>query len=158
MYATCTRTPNTRATSSGRQDVGRCAVGHDAALVQHDDARRKRRRQVQVVEHGQHRQAAIRLESPHGPQQRDLVGEVHVQGRLVEQEQLRLLRERHGHQHTLALAAGQLVREPIREVNGVGVGEGALNRALVIGGRSEQAARVRRATHLHQLGGPEAVR
>ena len=110
------------------------------------------------MQHGQHRQAAIRLESPHGPQERDLVGEVHVQGRLVEQEQLRLLRERHRHQDTLALAAGQFVREPIREVNGVGVGEGALNRALVIGGRSEQPARVRRATHLHQLRGPEAVR
>ena len=141
-----------------RQDIRRLAIGRNPALVQHDDTGRKRRRQVQIMEDGQHRQAAIGLQPPHGAQEGDLVGEVHVQGRLVEQQQLRLLRERHGHQHPLALASGELVRQPIREVQGVGIGEGALNRALVIGGRSEQATCVRRATHLHQLGGPEAVR
>ncbi len=50
------------------------------------------------------------------------------------------------------------MRVALRQVKGIGVGEGALNGALIVCRRAEHAASVRRATHLHQLGGSEAVR
>ena len=99
-----------------------------------------------------------RLQPPHGGQQRDLVGQIQVQGRLVEQEQVRLLGERHRHQHPLALAAGELVRVADPPGRGHRRRPGRANRALVVRGRAEEAPGVRRATHLHQLGDAEAVR
>ena len=46
----------------------------------------------------------------------DLVGEVEERRRLVEQQQLGLLRERHRDPRALALAAGELVERPVAQV------------------------------------------
>lgn len=118
----------------GPQDGCRFAVRCHAAGIQHGDARRIRCGQVQVVKDGDHRQAAPFAEPRHGCQQRCLVGDVEVEGRLIEQEQLRLLGERHGDQHPLALASGQLVRVALGEVERIGIAKGALDRLDIIRG------------------------
>ncbi len=110
------------------------------------------------MQHGEDRQSALIAQAPDRAQQGDLVGQVQVQGRLVEQQQLRLLGKRHRHQQPLALAAGELLHRAIGQLGGIGVVEGALNRGLVLGRRAEEAPGVRRATHRHQLGDPKAAR
>ena len=50
----------------------------------------------------------------------DLVGEVEVGRRLVEQQDVGVLGERHRDPHPLALAAGELVDRPVGELERVG--------------------------------------
>ncbi len=96
----------------GGQHFGRRADGHQTALVEHAEAVAEGRRQVEVVEAGQRRQAQC-LDLA---QQFELVARVEVVGRLVEDQHLRLLHQGTGEQSALLLAtreAGEgLLRQP----------------------------------------------
>jgi len=64
--------------------------------------------------------------------------QVQVQRRLVEEQELRLLRERHRHQHPLTFPSGELLRVPRSEVAGISVAQRALDGLLVFARRPEQ--------------------
>ena len=75
---------------------------------------------VEVVQDGDERAARL-VEVGAEVEHLHLVGDVEERRRLVEQQQRRLLGERHREPGALALAAGELVDEPVREVGSVRV-------------------------------------
>ena len=108
--------------------------------------------QVQVVKHGDDRQGPGPPQACEHPQQRDLVPQVEVQGRLVEEEERRLLGEGEGHEHSLALTPGELVDRTLHETVGIGVAQGVGHRVGVPVRRTEQGGGVRDAPEGDDLG------
>ena len=78
------------------------------------------RGEVEVVQHHDDRGAALAVEVGEQVEHLDLVGDVEEGRRLVEQQDVGLLRERHRDPHALALAARELVDRPIGEVGDAG--------------------------------------
>ncbi len=64
-------------------------------------------------------------------QQLDLVRDVEVGSRFIQQQQRRLLRQRHRHPDALALPAGQLVNAAVRQLADVGGRHGGFHRLFV---------------------------
>ena len=108
------------------------------------------------MEHRQNGQASLVPKPADRGQQRDLVGEVEVQRRLIEEEQVRLLGEGHRHEQPLSLPSGELLGKAIGQVERIRVGERADHRLLIGLGRGEEAPSVRSAAHLDQLRHAEA--
>src|SRR6266508_3497400 len=71
--------------------------------------------------------------------------------RLVEEQYVALLREGHGDERSLSLAAGQLGERPIREVRAAGEGEGALDGGAVRARWAAERADVWRPTERDHL-------
>ena len=80
-----------------------------AAVAKGDEVVGVARREVQVVQHHHDRGAATGVEVGQQVEHLDLVGDVEVRRRLVEQQQVRSLRQRHRDPDPLALAARELV-------------------------------------------------
>src|SRR5262249_2396529 len=70
-------------------------------------------------------------------------------GRLVEHDELRLLRQRARQQHELALAAGDHGVGPFLEMRDAELVERAVRDHAVVGRRAAEEAAMRRATHQH---------
>ena len=77
-------------------------------------------RQVHVVQHHDDRRAAVSIEVGQQIEHLDLVGDVEERRRLVEQQDVGLLRERHRDPDALPLAAGELVDGAVGEVGDPG--------------------------------------
>ena len=92
-------------------DLGRRPFGDDRAVTHRDQVRRVAARVVQIVEHG-HQRPALDVQLRAQVHDLDLVGDVEERDRLVQQQQRRLLGQRHGDPHALPLAARQLVHQP----------------------------------------------
>src|SRR5204863_84861 len=75
----------------------------DRAVTQHEKARRHRRREVQIVEHREHDEAAVAREPDDDVEQRTLMCGIEVHRRLIEEQHVGLLRERHRQDRTLPL-------------------------------------------------------
>ncbi len=88
---------------AGGEDLVRRPVGDDAALAQHVQAVAVVRGEVQVVQGEQ----GAGAEGGHQGEDVELVADVEVVGRLVEDEQGRLLHERPRDQDALSLTAGE---------------------------------------------------
>src|SRR5436309_1362831 len=86
-----------------RQRLARRAVERDRAVTQHEKARRHRRREVQIVEHREHDEAAVAREPDDDVEQRTLMCGIEVHRRLIEEQHVGLLRERHRQDRTLPL-------------------------------------------------------
>ena len=97
-------TPNTSRIRSSVRTSRRRAVGDEPAAVDDDEAREEVRREAEVVEDGDHRRAVALVEVAQQLHRLDLVAEVEVDRRLVEQQDRRGLRDRQGEQDQLALA------------------------------------------------------
>ena len=74
---------------------------------------------VEVVQHGDER-APLLVQARAQVHDLELVGDVEERGRLVEQQQVGLLRERHGQPDPLPLTAGELGDEPVAQVGDLG--------------------------------------
>ena len=100
--------PGVRVTRRDQHIIGRTVLP-DLARVHHHDAVAQVARERQVVGDEQHRDAPLPLELLE--QVHDLGLDAHIQGagRLVEDEQGRVVGERHGDHHPLAHATRQLV-------------------------------------------------
>jgi hypothetical protein len=122
------------------EDLGRCAGGDDPSSLERDEVVGVAGRQVEVVQDGDDGRAAGAVEVDEQVEHLDLVGDVEVGGRLVEQEHVGVLRERHGDPDPLALAARQLVDPSSGELEAARHLEGAGDGALVVRGpRAEPA-------------------
>ena len=98
----------------GRALFDDLAIGHDADAVGHlaHDA--------EIVGDEQHRHAQPRLQRLEQRQDLRLHCDVERGGRLVGDQQVRLVGERHGDHHALALAARELVRVGVEPAFGIG--------------------------------------
>lgn len=103
---------------------------HPTAL-EHRDAGRGRG-QRDVVQHRDDRDPPLVAQPANRLQEAHLMSQVEVQGRLVEEQELRLLRQGHRHQNALALSARELVGGAARQLQGVGIAQGALDGIGVI--------------------------
>jgi hypothetical protein len=88
--------------------VGRRAIGHQAAAVQHQHAVGGQR-QRQVVQHGGHGHAGA-CAAGQAAHQRTLMRRIQVRGGFVQQQHGGIHRQRTGQQHTLAFAARQFAQ------------------------------------------------
>ena len=93
-----------------REDLGDRALLDDLALRHDADAVGDLAHDAEVVGDEQHRHAEPRLHLGEQLQDLRLHGDVERRGRLVGDEQVGLVGERHGDHDALALAAGELVR------------------------------------------------
>ena len=103
------------------------------------------------------RAAARAVEVDEQVEHLDLVGEVEVGGRLVEQQQVGALGQRHGDPHALALAAGQLVDRPVGQVERAGGAIASVDDRLVVGGPLPEPLLVRVAAAGDQVGDGDAL-
>ena len=86
------------------------AVLDDLAVLHHADAVGELAHDAEIVGDEQHRHAEPRLRVLQQLQDLRLHRDVERGGRLVGDQQVRLVRQRHGDHHALALAAGELMR------------------------------------------------
>ena len=101
------------------QHLGDRAFLHDPAVLHHDDPVAERAHDLEVVADEEVAEAPLALEPAQEVDDLRLNREVEGRGRLVEQDELGLERDRPRDGEPLALAAGELVRE----ARGDGVGE-----------------------------------
>ena len=119
---------------------GRWPGRHDPAGGEHDHVVGEGGGQVEVVQRGEGGEPALG-EAADEREGVELGADVEVVGRLVEQQQPRLLGQRPGEVDPLALAAGEGAVEPLGELEGADIGEAAQREgAVVAAGRREEAA------------------
>ena len=102
-----------------RQHFCRAAFGDELPRFQHDEVVAVARRLVEVVQDGDDGRPFFLL-GAHHVHQRDLVVEVEVGGRLIQQQVRRFLRQGHGEEGALLLAAGEFVHALVGKRVGVG--------------------------------------
>ena len=98
----------------------------DLALLHHDHVVGDAAHDVEVVGDEQHRHADLRLQVLEQLQDLRLHGDVERGRRLVGDQQVGPVGERHGDHHALALAAGKLVRigaEPLGRIDDADLGQ-----------------------------------
>jgi hypothetical protein len=95
------------------EDVADPARRDDLALAQQHDLVGDDRRVVEVVQHDADRHVVVVRQVAHHVEHLDLVAQVEVVGRLVQQQHGGLLRQARRQPHALQLAAGQLVHAPV---------------------------------------------
>ena len=96
------------------EHVGRAALLDDLALAHDVDAVGHRAHDAEVVRDQQHGHAELALQVLQQLEDLRLDGDVERRGRLVGDQQVGLVGERHGDHHALALAAGELMRVGVR--------------------------------------------
>src|SRR5712691_1589206 len=96
------------------QDLERRPITDDPAIRHRDDPRSERRREIQVMEHGAHRELTMRPKLTQELQRRELMPGIEMHGRLVQKKDGGLLREGHRQNGALPLAA----RKPINAARG----------------------------------------
>jgi len=96
------------------------AQRRDAAVFQEHEPVAILGRQIQIVEHGNHGQAIGTIQPRDQVENRQLVRQIEMVGRLVEQKNLRLLSQAHGDQRPLPLAAAEGRDRPVGQVQHVG--------------------------------------
>lgn len=103
--------------SDGRavEHLGRSALGQHPAVPEHHQLVGEGGGVVQVVEDGQHGQPVAGRQVAKQLEKLELVADVEERGRLVEQEQRRLLRQCHRDPDPLAFATGELGHGPVGE-------------------------------------------
>lgn len=131
----------------GREDVGGRARGGDLAVAQYVETVAVVRGQVEVVQGHQDR----RGQSSQGTEDVQLVPDVEVVGRFVQDQQGRLLGQGTGDEHALAFAAGELIEGTVGQVGGVHRGERRPYEAGVFGGVPVQQPLMRGAAHRDDL-------
>src|SRR5690606_7447297 len=132
---------------SGGEHLGGRPGGHDLAVAQHVQTVAVVGGQIQVVQREQHR----RGQPPQGTQDVQLVPDVQVVGRFVEDQQRGPLGEGAGDEHPLAFAAGQPVERPVRQVAGADRRQGVADQRRVLGGVAVEEPFVRGAAHRDDL-------
>src|SRR5712691_2217958 len=98
------------------EDLGRRAEPRDASIGEQQQAVGDFGRQIQIVRDEQDRQAPLPIEAPQERGRLRLVAEVEVRGRLVQDEQARLLGERPRDDRPLGLATAERRERQRREV------------------------------------------
>ena len=143
--------PNTVRTQSSVITSAGGPGRHDPPLAHGDQVVGVAGREVEVVQHHHDGGAAGLVEVGEQVEHLDLVGDVEVRRRLVEQQQVGLLGQGHRDPDPLALAARELVDEPVGEVEGVGELERLGDRLLVLGRPPPERALVRVAATPDQV-------
>ncbi len=113
----------------GGQHLPRLPGGDQRAPVQHVQPVAHRGRRVQVVQRDQRGAALL----PQQRQQLHLVPDVQVVGRLVQHQDVRLLRQRPRQQNPLPLPAGELGEPPVRRVRHADPGQRLGHQPVVLG-------------------------
>ncbi len=127
------------------------AVRDDPPRVQQQDPVGDGGRLVEVVQDGSDGDPVVVRQVPHEVEEFDLVAQVEVVRRLVEQEHARLLGEAAGEPDALELAAGQVFGAPFGEVRDAGHGEGTVDRGPAARVGPAPAAPVRVATEFDDV-------
>ena len=121
--------PKTSRTKAASTTSSGAPARVDAPVAQGDELVRVAAGLVEVVEHHHDGAAALGDEAVEQLEHVDLVREVEEGGRLVEQQQLGLLGERHRDPRALALAAGELVERAASRSSRVPVAASAASTA-----------------------------
>ena len=101
--------------------------------------------------------AALAVEPGDQVEHLDLVGEVEVRRRLVEQQQVGVLGQGHRDPGALPLTAGELVERPVAQVGGVGHRQRRLDDLLVLGRPLAEPALVRVPAAADQVADQQAL-
>src|SRR5688500_1503513 len=122
---------------------GGTAFGDDFSGFHGDDVVGVAAGEVEVVQHDHHGAAIVLDQVGEEIEHFDLVVDVEEGRRLVEQQHVGLLGQRHGDPDALALAAGQLVDRAVGDVERVGGGEGFGDGGVILWGPATEPALVR---------------
>ena len=115
-------------------------------MVEDDDPREEVRGKADVVEHGQDRGAVALVEIDEELHHLDLVPEVEMDRRLVEDEDRRRLSDRHRQENELALPETQLPRVAAEEVPDADAVDRRGDRGAIGGTKASDRVLVRQAT------------
>ena len=130
--------------------VGRPLAAHPAFAHEHEPVAVDGG-QVQVVEHRQDGQAALAAERMHDVVHAGLMAQVQMGRRLVEEQHLRLLRERARHKDPLALATREPIDRSVLEVRDLELCHCGTRDRQVLRAREAEPRQMRRAPHQHHL-------
>src|SRR5260370_42324078 len=90
------------------------AVRHNL-VVQEYQPRKIACRKIQVMQRGYDRQMPLLIQAAQQLHDLDLMSDVEMGGRLVEEQQAAALRQGERYQHPLALPSTQMIEHPVRE-------------------------------------------
>lgn len=136
-----------RADDLGIEDLLRRAVRDEMSIVEHADRVAGPRREVEIVQRDQDRVIGC----PHQVEQFELVGDVEMVRRFVEDEHGRVLGEGSGEEHALAFPAGELREVPVGQVAGTDASEGVMCEGDVVVGVATEASAVWDAPEEHEF-------
>jgi hypothetical protein len=88
--------------------------------------------EIEIVQDHDHGRAARVVQIGQKIEHLDLVVDVEKSRRLVEQQDIRLLRQRHGDPDALALAARELIDRPFGKIEGLGGRKRVVDRLVVL--------------------------
>ena len=141
-----------------RHELGRRPGRDEPAVAQGHDVVGVARREVEVVQHHDDRRAMPSAQVTQQVEHVDLVGDVEEGGRLVEQDDIGLLREGQGDPDPLPLTAGQLLDVPVGELDRAGGAHGSRDGGVVLVGPPAHQGVVRVATAAHQVDHGDSLR
>ena len=151
------RSPKTACDPIGGEHLGRIARRVHPALGHVDQVVGVARGEVQVVQHHHDRGAAGAVEVGQQVEHLDLVGDVEEGRRLVEQQDVGLLGQRHRDPDPLPLPAGQLVDGPVGELGRPGHGQRLGDGRVVGSGPPRQHPLVRVPAPADQVADDDAL-
>ncbi|MDX2029706.1 MAG: hypothetical protein SF339_03485 [Blastocatellia bacterium] len=126
----------------GGQDVARRAARDQGAVLEQGDAIGEFGCEIDFVCDDEASELFFAGQAPNECEQRDLVRDVRVGGRLIEQEKGSFLREGARENDALAFAARKLVEGASGELGGVGFDEGLMRDVDIVGGIEAEGAAV----------------
>jgi hypothetical protein len=138
----------------GEQRLGRSLPQHPP-IAEQQDVVGEPGGEIGIVEHRHRGQASLHA-GPYPLQQRHLMVQVEEGGRLIEEEQLRLLGQRPGRQEEAPFAAGERGDDAPREVGNLERLQRPAGHCQVVCPGKPPGPEVRSASHQHQLQAGEA--
>ncbi len=133
------------------EDVGGCSQRVDVARTHQDQRVRHAGRVVEVVQHDADGDAVLLDEIAHQVEGLDLVAQVQVVGRFVQQHDAGVLGQAGREPDPLHLTAGEFPDRPVGHVAYTGDTHGVVDGAPVLGRRPGEAAPVGVASEGHDL-------
>ena len=129
------------------EHLGEHADDHQTALVEHAEAVAEGRRQIQIMEAGQDRQTQC-LDLA---KQFELVTQVEVVGRLVEDQQLRLLHQSTNEQGALLLTARETGKKLLPQIAQTNTNQRLIHQTLILNIVTVEQTLVQHTAHDHHL-------
>lgn len=143
-------TSNTDLTSSASSTSAGAPGGGEAAVLEDHHVVRVTGGLSEIVQHHHHGAARLGVQGGDQVEDVELVPQIEEGGRLVEQQQLGVLRQRQRDPGALALTAGQLVDGLLAQGSGAGALQSLVHRLLVGGRPGAQQPLVRIPAQAHQ--------
>ena len=137
----------------GRQHVARFTDRNQPPGFQYDNPVTEHRRVIEIMQSSGHRELLL----PNKMQKCDLVADIEVVGRFVQEQDLRLLRQSAGDVQTLPFSTGKRMPHPLSEAFHINVTQRLVNDCIILRRPRRNGTLVRDTPKLYRLAAIDAL-